>query len=117
MRSDRYPIAACHRTCSTKAWCGVKICDISPILCFSDVFFNLIGFVHLQASASVFVDAQDVIKFTKTGKLAGGNFIAAESSPPTSTASTPYPSRPPSTLPSHSYTLHQVLLHASIQSC
>ena len=45
----------------------------------------------------------------KLGELTGGNFIASESSVPVSTASTPCASRPPSTLPSHSYTLHQVL--------
>jgi hypothetical protein len=62
----------------------------------------------LQASASVFVDPHDGIQFTKTGKLSGGNFVSTETSQPSSSASTPYPSRPASSLPSHSYTLHQV---------
>jgi hypothetical protein len=78
-----------------------------PLCCVFDP--HLTSCLSRQASASVFVDIQDALKLTKTGKLTGGNFIASESSVPVSTASTPCASRPPSTLPSHSYTLHQVL--------
>jgi hypothetical protein len=60
------------------------------------------------------VDPQDSIQFSKTGKLEGGNFISTESSRPSSEASTPFPSRPASSLPSHSYTLHQVSFNDSI---
>ena len=62
------------------------------------------------------MDPQEALQFTKTGKLSGGNFIASDSSPSTSTANTPYPSRPPSSLPSHSYTLHQVFLATAMNS-
>jgi hypothetical protein len=81
------------------------------------MLFHFTACVILQASASVFVDPQDTIHFTKTGNLTGGNFIAADASPTTSSANTPYPSRPPSTLPSHSYTLHQVMLGTLMYRC